>query len=64
MKSSMNNSITCQSNYRLSQNPNYPGWEKTFCCYSNRCNQAVTNIKRELEKCLVLVMISTAIFHF
>jgi len=38
----MNNSIICQSNYRLSQNPNYPGWEKTYCCYRNRCNQART----------------------
>ena len=45
MKRSMNNSITCQLNYRLSQNPNYPGWEKTFCCYHNRCNQAETIFK-------------------
>jgi hypothetical protein len=41
----MNNSITCQSNYRLSQNPNYPGWEKTYCCYHNRCNQGQTTLK-------------------
>ncbi|UJR35573.1 hypothetical protein I4U23_028326 [Adineta vaga] len=38
IKHSMNASMICQSNRRLSQNPNYPGWEETFCCYHTRCN--------------------------
>ncbi|CAF3856956.1 unnamed protein product [Rotaria sp. Silwood2] len=45
IKRSMNDSITCDLNYRLSQNPNYPGWEKTYCCYHNRCNLSQTIFK-------------------
>jgi hypothetical protein len=38
VQQSMTNLIECQSKYRLSQNPNYPGWEKTSCCHQHRCN--------------------------
>ncbi|CAF0720537.1 unnamed protein product [Rotaria sordida] len=58
IKGSMNDSITCDSNYRLSQNPNYPGWEKTYCCYQNRCNLSRT-IFKDSNTIILLYIIST-----
>ncbi|CAF4483764.1 unnamed protein product [Rotaria sp. Silwood1] len=57
IKRSMNDSIICNSNYRLSQNPNYPGWEKTYCCYHNRCNLSRTIIK-DTNTIILLYIIS------
>jgi hypothetical protein len=53
----MKNSIICQSNYRLSQNPNYPGWERTYCCYHNRCNQGQTIFQNNLIILFYIVQI-------
>jgi hypothetical protein len=50
----MINDITCQSKYQLSQNPNYPGWEKTYCCHRNRCN--LGRISLENHTILIYIM--------